>query len=144
VAERSVIEYIKHHASALIFSASMTPASVASVIAALEILQNEPERIERVHYNADKMRRGFAAMGFQIIPGETAVVPVVIGDDLKTFLFWRELFEAGVFVNAVISPAVPPGLQLLRTSYMATHEDEHLDQVLDVFQKVGRELGIIN
>jgi 8-amino-7-oxononanoate synthase len=144
VAERSVIEYIKHHASALIFSASMTPASVASVIAALEVLQNEPERIERVHHNADKMRRGFASMGFRIIPGETAVVPVVIGDDLKTFLFWRELFEAGVFVNAVISPAVPPGLQLLRTSYMATHEDEHLDQVLDVFQKVGRELGIIN
>jgi 7-keto-8-aminopelargonate synthetase-like enzyme len=89
------------------------------------------------------MRRGFASMGFKIIPGDTAVVPVVIGDDLKTFLFWRELFEAGVFVNAVISPAVPPGLQLLRTSYMATHEDEHLDRILEVFQKVGRELGII-
>jgi len=144
VAERSVIEYIKHHASALIFSASMTPASVAAVIASLEILQNEPERIERVHYNADKMRKGFASMGYRIIPGETAVVPVIIGDDLRTFLFWRELFEAGVFVNAVISPAVPPGLQLLRTSYMATHEDEHLDQVLEVFQKVGRELGVIH
>jgi 8-amino-7-oxononanoate synthase len=122
----------------------MTPASVAAVIAALEILQSEPERIKRVHDNANKMRKGFAAMGFRIIPGETAVVPVVIGDDLKTFLFWRELFEAGVFVNAVISPAVPPGLQLLRTSYMATHEDEHLDQVLEVFQKVGRELGVIH
>jgi 8-amino-7-oxononanoate synthase len=144
VAERSVIEYIKHHASALIFSASMTPASVAAVIAALEILQSEPERIERVHCNADKMRKGFASMGFRIIPGQTAVVPVVIGDDLKTFLFWRELFEAGVFVNAVISPAVPPGLQLLRTSYMATHEDEHLDQVLETFQKVGRGLGVIH
>jgi 8-amino-7-oxononanoate synthase len=83
-------------------------------------------------------------MGYRIIPGETAVVPVIIGDDLRTFLFWRELFEAGVFVNAVISPAVPPGLQLLRTSYMATHEDEHLDQVLEVFQKVGRELGVIH
>jgi 8-amino-7-oxononanoate synthase len=144
VAERSVIESIKHHAAALIFSASMTPASVAAVIAALEILQSEPERIERLRCNADKMRKGFASMGFKIIPGETAVVPVVIGDDLKTFLFWRELFEAGVFVNAVISPAVPPGLQLLRTSYMATHEDEHLDQVLEVFSKVGKELGIIN
>jgi 8-amino-7-oxononanoate synthase len=143
VAERSVVEYIKHHAAALIFSASMTPASVAAVIAALELLQSEPERIERVHRNANKMRRGFASMGFKIIPGDTAVVPVVIGDDLKTFLFWRELFEAGVFVNAVISPAVPPGLQLLRTSYMATHEDEHLDQILEVFQKVGRELGVI-
>jgi 8-amino-7-oxononanoate synthase len=144
VAERSVIEYIKHHAAALIFSASMTPASVAAVIAALDLLQSEPERIERVHRNANKMRRGFASMGFKIIPGNTAVVPVVIGDDLKTFLFWRELFEAGVFVNAVISPAVPPGLQLLRTSYMATHEDEHLDQVLEVFQKVGKELGVIH
>lgn len=144
IAERSVIEYIKHHAAALIFSASMTPASVAAVLASLEILQNEPERIERLHYNANKMRRGFAAMGFRIIPGDTAVVPVVIGDDLKTFLFWRELFEAGVFVNAVISPAVPPGLQLLRTSYMATHEDEHLDRVLEVFEKVGKELGIIS
>jgi 8-amino-7-oxononanoate synthase len=143
VAERSVVEYIKHHAAALIFSASMTPASVAAVIAALNLLQSEPERIERVHRNANKMRRGFASMGFKIIPGDTAVVPVVIGDDLKTFLFWRELFEAGVFVNAVISPAVPPGLQLLRTSYMATHEDEHLDRILEVFQKVGRELAII-
>jgi 8-amino-7-oxononanoate synthase len=143
VAERSVIEYIKHHAAALIFSASMTPASAASVLAALDLLQSEPERIERVHRNANKMRRGFASMGFKIIPGDTAVVPVVIGDDLKTFLFWRELFEAGVFVNAVISPAVPPGLQLLRTSYMATHEDEHLDRILEVFQKVGRELGVI-
>jgi 8-amino-7-oxononanoate synthase len=144
VAERSVIEYIKHHASALIFSASMTPASVAAVIASLEILREEPERIERLHRNANKIREGFEAMGFRILPGDTAVVPVVIGDDLKTFLFWRELFEAGVFVNAVISPAVPPGMQLLRTSYMATHEDEHLDVVLEVFQKVGRELGIIN
>ena len=144
VAERPVIEVIKHHAAALIFSASMTPASVAAVLASLEILQREPERIERVHYNADKMRNGFAAMGFRIIPGETAVVPVVIGDDLKTFLFWRELFEAGVFVNAVICPAVPPGLQLLRTSYMATHEDEHLDQILDTFNKVGKELAIID
>jgi len=144
VAERSVIEYIKHHASALIFSASMTPASVAAVLASLQILKEEPERIERLHYNAEKVRRGLTAMGFRVLPGKTAVVPVVIGDDLKTFLFWRELFEAGVYVNAVISPAVPPGMQLLRTSFMATHEDSHLDQILEVFQRVGKELGIIN
>jgi 8-amino-7-oxononanoate synthase len=143
VAERSVVEYIKHHASALIFSASMTPASVAAVLKSLEILQKEPERISRLQRNAEKMRKGFTAMGFKIIPGETAVVPVVIGDDLKTFLFWRELFEAGVFVNAVISPAVPPGMQLLRTSYMATHEEKHLDKVLEVFEIVGKELAII-
>jgi len=110
----------------------------------LEILKAEPERITKLHNNAEKMRKGFLSMGFKIIPGETAVVPVVIGDDLKTFQFWRALFDAGVFVNAVISPAVPPGLQLLRTSYMATHENKHLDKVLEIFNEVGKSLGIIN
>lgn len=143
VGERKVIEYIKHHAVALIFSASMTPAAVAAVLASLEILKAEPDRIEKLHRNANKMRKGFAEMGFRILPGQTAVVPVIIGDDLKTFMFWRGLFEAGVFVNAVISPAVPPGMQLLRTSFMATHEDEHLDRVLETFRKVGKELHII-
>ncbi|MFQ5799511.1 MAG: aminotransferase class I/II-fold pyridoxal phosphate-dependent enzyme, partial [Bacteroidota bacterium] len=132
--ERKVIEYIKHHAPALIFSASMTPAAVAAVLASLEILKAEPERIDKLHRNANRIRKGFTEMGFRILPGETAVVPVIIGDDLKTFMFWRGLFEAGVFVNAVISPAVPPGMQLLRTSFMATHEDEHLDRVLETFR----------
>jgi len=141
--ERQVVDYIKHHSAALIFSASMTPAAVAAVPASLEILKSEPERIAKLHRNAAKMRNGFTEMGFRILPGETAVVPVVIGDDLKTFMFWRDLFEAGVFVNAVISPAVPPGMQLLRTSFMATHEDEHLDRVLDTFLQVGRKLQII-
>ena len=141
VAERAVINYLKHHAPALIFSASPTPASVAAALAALEILEKEPERIARLIANAQKMREGFKSMGFRIIDGQTAIVPVIIGDDMRTFVFWRKLFDAGVFVNAFISPGVPNGMQMLRTSYMATHEDQHLDRILETFRKIGKELG---
>jgi len=142
--ERKVIEYIKHHSQALIFSASPTPAAVAAVLAALEIIEQEPERIQRLHYNSEKIRQGLQSLGFNVISGKTAIVPVIIGDDMKTFIFWKELFDAGVFVNAVISPAVPQGMQLIRTSFMATHEESHLDQILDAFSKVGRKLGVIH
>ncbi len=142
--EKPVIDYIKHHSPALIFSASMTPAQVASVLKALEIIKAEPERIERLHYNANKVRQGLKALGFDVLDGQTPIVPVVIGDDLLTFKFWRALFDNGVFVNAVISPAVPQGMQLLRLSFMATHEDKHLDFVLEKFEKVGKELALID
>jgi len=138
-----VINYIKHHSPALIFSASPTPASVAAAMAALEILEQEPERIERLIANADKMRRGFKEMGFTIIDGQTGIVPVIIGDDDRTFIFWRKLFDAGVFTNAFISPGVPPGMAMLRTSYMSSHEDEHLNRILELFGEIGKELGII-
>jgi 8-amino-7-oxononanoate synthase len=144
VAEKAVINYLKHHAPALIFSASPTPAAVAAALMALEIIENEPWRMERLIKNADKMRKGFKAMGFQVIDAQTAIVPVVIGEDMLTFKFWRELFDAGVFVNAFVSPGVPPGMAMLRTSYMATHEDQHLDRILEVFGTVGRKLGVIS
>jgi 8-amino-7-oxononanoate synthase len=144
VGDRAVINYVKHHSPALIFSASPTPASVAAALAALEIMEHEPERIQRLIANAEKMRKGFKAMGFRILESQTAIVPVIIGDDLKTFMFWRELFDAGVFVNAFISPGVPPGMAMLRTSYMATHEDRHLDRILEAFGTFGKKLGIIN
>jgi len=143
VGKERVINYLKHHSPALIFSASPTPASVASALAALDILEAEPERIERLRKNADKMRKGFKEIGFNIIDGESAVVPVIVGDDLIAFKFWRELFDNGVFVNAFISPGVPPGLQMMRTSYMATHEDKHLDRILEVFEFTGKKLGLI-
>lgn len=139
-----VINYIKHHAPALIFSASPTPSSVAATMAALEILEAEPWRVDKLRRNADKMRQGFKAMGFTIIDGQCAVVPVIIGDDERTFIFWRKLFDAGVFTNAFISPGVPPGMAMLRTSYMSSHEDEHLDRILELFGEIGKELGIIN
>ncbi len=141
---KPVIDYIKHHSPALIFSASMTPAQVAAVLKALEIIKAEPERIERLHYNANKVRQGLKTLGFDVLDGQTPIVPVVIGDDLLTFKFWRALFDNGVFVNAVISPAVPQGMQLLRLSFMATHEDKHLDFVLEKFEKVGKELALID
>ena len=143
VGERSVINYVKHHSPALIFSASPTPASVAAALAALDILEAEPELVDRLIANAAYMREGFMNLGFNVIPGETGVVPVIIGDDTKTFVFWRELFDAGVFVNAFISPGVPPGLQMLRTSFMATHEKQHLDRILEISGEIGRKLGVI-
>jgi 8-amino-7-oxononanoate synthase len=143
VGDRAVINYIKHHAPALIFSASPTPAAVAAALAALDIMEKEPERMHRLIANADKMRRGFKALGFRVIEEPTAIVPVIIGDDMKTFVFWRQVFDAGVFVNAFVSPGVPPGMAMLRTSYMATHEDQHLDKILEVFETVGKRLGII-
>jgi 8-amino-7-oxononanoate synthase len=138
-----VIHFIKHHARALIFSASIPPANAAAALAALDVMRNEPERSERVCEVADRMRKGFRALGFDIGNSTTPVVPVIIGDNEQTFLAWKLLFENGVFVNPVISPAVPAGKQLLRTSYMATHTDEQMDHVLEVFKKVGKEIGLI-
>jgi 8-amino-7-oxononanoate synthase len=139
-----VINYIKHHAPALIFSASPTPASVAAAMAALEILLEEPWRVDRLVANADHMREGFKKMGFTIIEGQTGIVPVIIGDDERTFIFWRKLFDAGVFTNAFISPGVPVGMAMLRTSFMSSHEKEHLDRILELFGEIGKELGIIS
>ncbi len=141
--EKSVINYLKHNSSALIFSASPTPPSVAAAIAALEILDAEPERVERLTRNGNKMRQGFKAMGFNVPDGRTPIVPVIVGDDFKAFHFWRKLFDNGIFVNAFVSPGVPPNMAMLRTSYMAVHEDNHLDKVLEVFEKIGKEMNII-
>ena len=139
-----VMNYIKHHSPALIFSASPTPASVASALAALNILEREPERIDRLIANADKMRKGFADMGFHVIDSETGIVPVVVGDAELAMVFWKKLYDKGVFVNAFIPPGVPPNMSMMRTSYMATHEDEHLDAILNVFHEVGLELGLLS
>jgi len=138
-----VIHYIKHHARSLIFSASIPPSNTAAVMAALEIMRAEPERVERLHQIADYMRDEYKKLGFNTGNSETPVIPILIGDDIKTFFTWKMLFDSGVFVNAVISPAVAPGRQLLRTSYMATHTDAQLDQVLSAFEKVGKQLALI-
>lgn len=141
--EDRVIDYIQHTARSLIFSASIPPANAAAARAALQVMKEEPERIERLKNNARKMRDGLRGMGFNLGASCTPVVPVIIGDDMRTFMSWKTLLENGVYVNAIISPATPPGRQLLRTSYMATHTDEQLDFVLEIFGKVGKELGII-
>ncbi|MCK9211200.1 MAG: pyridoxal phosphate-dependent aminotransferase family protein [Ignavibacteriaceae bacterium] len=141
-AER-VINYLKHHAAALIFSASPTPASAASALAALDVLEKEPERVAKVVNNAAKVRTALVEAGFNVEPGRTAIVPVIVGSDEVAFAMWKALFEAGVFVNTFISPGVPQGRQMMRTSYMSTHEDEHLDFIIETFKKVGKEFGLI-
>jgi len=141
--EGRVINYIKHHSAALIFAASPAPSSVAAALAALDILEAEPERVDKLIRNANKMREGFTKLGFNIIDGRTAIVPVIVGDDGLAFKMWKMLYDAGVFVNVFISPGVPQGRQMMRTSYMATHEDEHLDTILSVFSDVGKKLGLI-
>ncbi len=141
-AER-VINYLKHHSPALIFSASPTPASVAAASAALDLLIQEPVLVQKLKNNAAYIRDGLAAKGYKIQEGETAIVPVHVGDDLSTFQMWKMLYDSGVFVNAFIHPATPQGKQMLRTSYMASHEEEHLDVVINAFDKVGTQLGLI-
>ena len=141
--DAEVIDFIKHNARALIFSASMPPAAVAATLAALDIIESEPERRTRLWQNTKKMQEGFSRLGFNIGNTQTPIVPIIIGDNMKTFTFWRALFNEGVFVNPVISPAVPPGMSLLRTSYMATHSDAELDKVLYLFEKIGKQLGVI-
>jgi 8-amino-7-oxononanoate synthase len=141
--DEDVIHYVKHFARSLIFSASMTPSNAAAALAALHVMRDEPERVQRVNQNGLKMREGFRALGFNIGESVSPIIPIIIGDNDQTFLTWKMLFDAGVFVNPIISPAVPPGMQLLRTSYMASHTDDQLDRVLEIFKTVGKQVGLI-
>jgi 8-amino-7-oxononanoate synthase len=141
--EEKVIHYIKHFARALIFSASPPPASIAAVDAALDIIENEPERIQRLWTITRKMHEGFKSLGFETGPSETPIIPILVGEDMKAFAMVRMLQEEGVFANVAVSPAVANGKSIIRTSYMATHTDEQLDKVLHAFEKVGKALGII-
>jgi 8-amino-7-oxononanoate synthase len=141
--DEPIIHFIKHHARAFMFSASIPPANAAAARAALQVMIDEPERIERLHKVAEKMRIGFHQLGFDTGTSCTPVIPIIIGDLERTIMTWKLLFDAGVFVNPILSPAVPPGHELLRTSYMATHTDEQLDRVLSVFEQVGKQVGLI-
>ena len=138
-----VIHYIKHTARSLIFSASPPPASVATVLAALDILESEPERIEWLWKNTRKMKQGFDSLGFDTGHSETPIIPIKIGNEDNCFAFWKLLFENGIVANPAISPAVPPNEAIIRTSYMATHTDEELDRVLEIFARLGKQFGII-
>ncbi len=139
-----VLEFLQHKARALIFSASIPPSNAAAVLAALDIIEAEPERRESVWKNTLRMQREFRNLGFDIGETATPIVPIVVGEDLDAFAFWKELFDNGVFTNPVISPAVPPGRALIRTSYTATHTDEQLDRVIEVIADVGRKRGLIS
>jgi 8-amino-7-oxononanoate synthase len=144
VANEDVIHFMKHNSRQLIFSASPPPASVASVIAALGIIDREPERRERLWHNTNKMMKAFKRMGFDTGASETPIIPLVMGEMEQAFMMWKTLYDQGVFVNPVVPPAVPQGRCMIRTSYMATHTDEMLDRVLNILEKAGKELGVIS
>ncbi|MDP2916095.1 MAG: pyridoxal phosphate-dependent aminotransferase family protein [Candidatus Aminicenantes bacterium] len=141
--ERRVVDYIKFNSQAFRFSASMAPGSVGAARASLRIIRREPERIERLRKISLEMRQGLKSQGFKLIESITPILPVIIGDDMLTFRFWKRLMDEGVFANAVIAPGVPSGMQLIRLSLIATYKQEHLDKILEAFRKVGKEFGLI-
>jgi 8-amino-7-oxononanoate synthase len=142
-ASENVIHYLKHHSRPLIFSASLPPASTAGVLAALRVIRDEPERRDRLWSLTRRFQDGLRAEKFDIGQTQTPIIPVLVGPLEKTFLFWRKLFDAGVYTNPVVPPAVPPEECRLRASIMAAHTEEQIDAALDAFRKIGRELGVI-
>jgi 8-amino-7-oxononanoate synthase len=141
--DRYVIDHIKHNARSGIFSAAAPPASVAAAMKALELVEREPERRKRLWDNTHYMKRELEKMGWDTGNSASPVIPIAVGDNLKVFGMTKHLAEEGVFVNPVISPAVPEGHAMIRTSYMATHTTEHLDRALEAIRKVGREMFLI-
>lgn len=139
-----VIHFMRHHARSLIFSASITPASAAAALAALDLIESRPEMRRRVLQIAHRVRTGLAAIGYQTA-GTLAspIVPVIVGDQERMLRLWRMLFDCGLFTNAVTQPAVPPGHDLIRTSYIASHTDAQIDLVLERFAEAGRRLGLL-
>ncbi len=142
-ADAATIDYLKHHSKSLIFSASMSPANAAAVLAALKIMIAEPERIARLWQNTRRMREGLERLGFDLGASTTPILPVYCRELMVTFKLCKRLEEEGVFVNPVVSPGVAPGHELIRLSLMATHTDSQIDFTLDKMAKVGRELGLI-
>lgn len=141
--DAATIDYLKHHSKALIFSASMSPANAAAVLAALKIMISETDRIPRLWRNTERMKRGLLHLGFDLGASQTPILPLYVRDMMKTFQFCKRLEEEGVFVNPVVSPGVPPGQELLRISLMATHTDEQIDSALEKMGQVARELGVL-
>jgi 8-amino-7-oxononanoate synthase len=139
--DAQMIEYLKHRARCFIFTASLAPAVAGGVLKALELMQQEPERMEALWRNTRKMHEGFKRIGFKIGSTQTPIIPILIGSEAKAFLFTQRLYEEGVFATPAIYPAVRYGEAIVRTSYMATHTDEDLDRVLEIFEKLARELG---
>jgi 8-amino-7-oxononanoate synthase len=142
-ASRSVINYLKHHSRPLIFTASLPPANTAGVLAALEVLRTDTERRESLWANTRRLQQGFRDIGFDTGPSETPIVPILIGPLDKTLVMWRKVFDAGVFTNPVVPPAVPPSQCRLRTSVMATHTADQIDYCVETIGKIGKELGVI-
>jgi 8-amino-7-oxononanoate synthase len=142
-ASGSIINFLKHHSRPLIFTAALPPANTAGVLAALEVMIAEPQRRTQLWENTRRLQAGMRQLGFDIGPSQTPIVPVLIGPLEMTLMFWRKIFDAGVFTNPVVPPAVPPAECRLRTSLMATHTNDQIDFALETFGKLGKEMGVI-
>ncbi|MCU0496978.1 MAG: aminotransferase class I/II-fold pyridoxal phosphate-dependent enzyme [Anaerolineae bacterium] len=142
--DADIVHYIQHHARSLIFSAALPAPNVAAVLKALDILETEPELVDRLWFNAEYMRSGLKSLGYDTGQSNAPIIPVLIRDDIRTVLAWRALIEEGVYTNPVVPPGVPPNNSLLRTSYMATHTTEHLDRALQSFKVVGERLDLVH
>jgi 8-amino-7-oxononanoate synthase len=141
--DAATIDFLKHHSRAMIFSASMSPANAAAVMEAVKIMLAEPERIQRLWHNTQRMKAGLLSLGFDLGASETPILPVYCRQLLRAFQMTKRLEEEGVFVNPVVSPAVAPGAELIRISLMATHTDTQIDFALDKLGKVGKEVGLL-
>jgi 8-amino-7-oxononanoate synthase len=141
--DRYVIDHVKHHARSEIFSAAPPPSSMAAALKALEIVELEPDRRKQLWENTEYMQRALDSLGFDTGNAASPVIPIVIGGDMDAYAAAMELQEEGVFVNPVVTPAVPPGRSMIRTSYMATHTREHLDTALAALEKIGRRRGLL-
>lgn len=142
-AKPEVLHFIQHHARALLFSASMPPANAATVIACLDVIEEDHTLVTKLWENANYMRENLKRLGFDTGTSNTPIIPLIIRDDLRTVLAWRALADAGVYTNPVVPPGVPANLSLLRTSYTATHRREHLDKALTILEEVGHRLDLI-
>ena len=142
--DKSVMNFIRHFGRPMIFSASLAPSCAAAASAALDVLMEQPELSERVRKNTQYMKKNLDAMGYKTANADAAIVPVIIGDSLKTFCLWKDLLDAGVYTNPVLYPAVARGREMLRTSYLATHNQDHLNRALEVFRTVGKSYDIIS
>jgi 7-keto-8-aminopelargonate synthetase-like enzyme len=133
---KDVIHWVQIFSRPFIFSASLAPSMVATVLACLDVIEQEPERVTRVNRIGETIRRELKGMGYNTLDSQTPIVPIVIGDMMKTLQAWKILMESGIYTNVALPPAVPPNMSLLRTSYMASHTDAHVDQILATFKKV--------
>ena len=140
---KGVINYLRHHSRPLIFTASLPPSNTAGVLAALDVLRADTERRENLWENTRRLQEGFRTIGFDTGPSETPIVPILIGPLDKTLVMWRQVFDAGIFTNPVVPPAVPPSQCRLRTSVMATHTADQIDYCVETIGRIGKELGVI-
>ena len=140
---KGVINYLRHHSRPLIFTASLPPSNTAGVLAALDVLRADTERRENLWENTRRLQEGFRHIGFDTGPSETPIVPILIGPLDKTLVMWRKVFDAGIFTNPVVPPAVPPSQCRLRTSVMATHTADQIDYCVETIGRIGKELGVI-